>query len=340
MSKFKQLKRKFMKKVLVILLLVGLGYSDAKACTNATIDEIVVSINTFQEYSAGPQLRQVLSSLELCDENLYYAGYKVGSAFNPFQELATYEMANVVRNHAKSLPADLNQGLGLGLIHKLNLFQYNASIYMLNAILDLGKSKTQNAKQFALELLKRQNAYQEEANAQLLQAVQILQQYAKRSSGGGSSQQGSYWAFRSRTEDCGYEAGPWGQYELCPRYFASVSDSYGNRIVLTCKAPNAGVEFRVSFANSVWSQFAGKQIQALGFGTTGAIQSLGVPYVIHRDQTLLAEEVLAPEILGALRGGNNLDILVRMDSGESSLNLKFTLKGSNKAISELLQVCH
>lgn len=332
-----------MKSILWSVFLICLAGFRAEGCTNATIDEIVSSINTYKEHSVGAQLQQVVESLELCDENLYYAGFQVGRTFNTYKELATYDMSNVVMNAAKSLPADFNQGLGLAMIQGINMYKYNATVYMLKAILSLGKNAPQNAKQFALELLKQQNVYQEATNQQLLSAVQLLQKYAKQSGGGrsgGGSQQGSYWAFRSRTEDCGYEAGPWGQYELCPRYFASVSDSYGNRVVLTCKAPNAGIEFRVSFGNSMWTQLQGKQVQTLGFGTSGAIQSLGIPYIVNRDQTLLAEEVLAPEILGALRFGNGLDILVRMDSGESHLNLKFTLKGSNKAIGELLQVCH
>lgn len=331
-----------MKRILWSVLLIGLGSFRAEACTNETIDSITSKIDPYYQHKAGAALAQSLSALELCDENLFYAGARIGRKFDPYYKLATYDMASVVIKSAKSLPLDLNQGLGLALVQKVDLYYYNTAVYILKAISGLGAKAPQNAKQFALELLKRQDPYYS-SNEQLLQTVQELQKYAKQSGGGGSgggSQQGSYWAFRSRSEDCGYEAGAWGQYELCPRYFASVSDTYGNRVVLTCKAPNAGIEFRVSFGNSVWTQLLGKQVQTLGFGTSGAIQSLGVPYVVNRDQTLLAEEVLAPEILDDLRRGNSLDILVRLDAGESNLNLKFTLNGSNKAISDLLQVCH
>ncbi len=150
---------------------------------------------------------------------------------------------------------------------------------------------------------------------------------------------GSYWAFRSQNEGCDFISGPWGRYELCPRYFASVSDNQGNRIVLSCKSENAGIEFRVSLGNNLWAQLASKTIQSLGFAVNGSAQALGIPYVIARDQTLLAEEVLAPEMLDRLRSGSKLNILIRANSGEFNQQLPFTLQGSNKAITQLLQVC-
>lgn len=325
-----------MKKILLTILVSLCFYSSAWACTYETINTITENIEA--DYStAAMQLEQSLRTLNLCDENLYYAGNSIGSKFDPSYQNSTYRMSEVIIKYSTSMNSDLIRGLGIALIKGLELDYGNSSIYMLRSVLALGKAAPIHSKEFALNLLKVQDPDYANANNQLLATVEQLQQTIQNNP---EPVPGSYWSFRSQNESCDFISGPWGQYELCPRYFASVSDNRGNRIVLSCKSENAGIEFRFSVGNSLWSQIASKTIQSLGFAVNGSAQSLGIPYVIARDQTLLAEEVLAPEMLDKLRTGKNLSISLRANSGEFSQQLPFTLQGSNKAITRLLQVCH
>lgn len=323
-------------KYLFLLAIVGVFHSQAEACTPDTIRTIVGQIQTYQQRSVGNQLSAVLDNLALCDENLDLAGQLIGRSFTPYQDYATSVMSEIIQSRANQLPSELVRGLGLGIIYEIAMYQHNPTVYMLNAILALARAQPQYARLFALELLKKQTPYQVETNNQLLAAVGYLRNMTVAAPPTGGS---SIWAFRSQSESCEDVAGPWGRYELCPRYFASVSDAYGNRVVLACKSGNAGIEFRVALGSDLWRQAQSVRIQTLAFGTGSSMQSLGVPYVIARDRSLLAEEVLAPEILQQLRSASKLKIAIRANSGESQLSLNFTLAGSGKAIGSLLNVC-
>lgn len=323
-------------KYLFLLSLVVFVHPQAKACTPETIRTIVGQIRTYEDRSVGNQLTAVLDNLALCDENLDLAGRLIGQSFTPYQEYATAVMSQIIQSRANLLPSELVRGLGFGLISEIAMYQHNPTINMLNAILSLARARPEYARLFALELLKKQAPYQAETNNQLLAAVGYLREMTVATPPSGGS---SIWAFRSQSESCEDVTGPWGRYELCPRYFASVSDAYGNRVVLACKSGNAGIEFRLALGSDLWRQAQSVRIQTLAFGTGSSMQSLGVPYVISRDRALLAEEVLAPEILQQLRSASKLKIAIRANSGESQLSLNFTLAGSGKAIGALLNVC-
>lgn len=327
----------------LILLLTLVG--TAQACTSATIDAIVNPINPYETSLVGDQMATALDTLGLCDENLQYAGVRLGQKFNPYESTSTQIMSQIVVSKSPSILHEMNYGLALGMIAKLNLYELNSTVTMLNAIVSLGRSARENAKTYALELLKKQNAYEANANSYLLQAVRDLKNLAPQPVQPPPQVipvpvASPIWAFRSNNEACNGLTGPWGYYELCPRYYASVSDQFGNRIVLACKAENFGIEFRVTMSPSYWSRVANTNIETLAFGTSSTLQSLGAPYMIGPANTLMTQEPVAPEILNELRHANNLLINVRSNSGEVNTRLSFALKGSNIAIGQLLQYCH
>jgi hypothetical protein len=327
-----------MKKLsLVLVAAIGLVLPHiSEACSYDTIQSIVSPINPY-EANASSQLQMAFETLSLCDENLSYAGQLCGHSFNPYEGRSTKLMSEVVQQESSKLPPDLIEGLGLAMISELNLYEYASTVYMLRAVLSLGKAAPQHAKRFALALLKEQNAYERASNEALLQAVRTLNSYSsvKPPANGGSS----IWAFRAQNQVCEYVRGPWGRYELCPSYYASVSDKYGNRIILACNSEHYGIEFRVGLGQELWSKVSSTSIQTMTFGTESLLQSMGVPYLINEDRTLLAEEALAPELLEELRRAKELKIGVRANSGEINHELQFTLKGSNVAIQQLLQAC-
>jgi hypothetical protein len=337
-------------KKLILFLNLSIIFSTlgAHACTTATIDSMIAPIDIYYQNRVAAQLDASLDTLGLCDENLSYAGAALAVKFDPYYPNAIGAMVAVISRQASSLPHELIAGLGAGLAKRVDLYYANSTYYMTNAIETLATYAPEYAKSFALALLSKQNPYNATANSYVLSTIKRLKTIAQPMQPPPPSPgpvvptpiASPIWGFRSNNETCNGVTGPWGYYELCPRYYASVSDQFGNRIVLACKSENFGVDFRVQLSQANWSKIASTRVQTLAFGTSSTLQSLGVPYMISQASTLLAQEPVAPEILNQLRSSNSLIINVRSNSGEVNTRLNFSLKGSNAAINQLLQYCH
>ncbi len=326
-----------MKSVIMFSTFALISWSSPSfACTYETIDLIVSKINPYETASVTASTRNALNTLKLCDENLEYAGRKIGGMFNSYETTSTAYMAQIVSSEAPLMSEDMSQGLGLGMIEKLNLYELSSSQWMMSSIYDLAKSHPALAKIFALELMKKSNPYEEEAEAYLQKTVAAL---TTLSSVSPPVDGGSIWTFKSQSQTCTTYPGPWGTYYECPQYSASVSDLKGNRIVLTCQSQNAGIEMQIRMASVSVSQVNFASISGLSFGTDSLIQAMGIPYQIPQARTLIAEEVLSTELLNALRSDKNLRIGIRSQSGEKNFQMTFPLSGSNIAIQKLMQVC-
>jgi hypothetical protein len=240
----------------------------------------------------------------------------------------------IVVKRAPKLNNDLVHGLGLGLINRVDLY-YESTASILNAIVALGTSHNEYAKEFALSLLQKSDPYYENTDTQLKSAVASLRNAANAPSGDSSE----IWSFRSENKVCKTIPGQWGDYYPCPKYTASVSDQKGNRILLTCRSNEFGINFRIRPSRELWSQLANAKIEGLGFGTDKIHQWLGIPYLISEDFSLFAEEALSEELLNHLRSDKVLNITLRLNSGESNRSVRFNLSGSNKAIEKLLSYC-
>jgi hypothetical protein len=309
----------------------------AQACETTTIDSIVDNIDPHQTSQVDQATAVALNAFTLCDENLNYAGAALGHSFDSHEQGSTYRMTTVIAQNAKSISPEIKEGLVPALIDELDLHDYYSTAYILQLIEILIDKNSSLARKAALQLLSTQDPHAYSNNL-LIATVTRLQKIAVQTptpETGGSS----IWAFRSRNTPCDDVTGPWGRYQLCPKYSASVADKYGNQIVLTCSSERYGIDFRVKFASSVWSKLSDANIETLAFGTNGTNQSMGVPYVIREDRALLASEPVSDEVMGKLLGANAADIYIRANSGEKNVGLRFTLKGSGKAIKKLMQYC-
>lgn len=324
--------------VLILFVLFNFG-ATALACSMSTLNSITSPIDPYYDNRVGQQVESALSSLSLCDENSEYGARLIGLKFDPYYTFSTGYMVESILPKINNLSVESALGLGFSVINKIDLYYSQSTEWMTYLIVELAKSRPQNAKQFALALLAKQDSYYREANQFILNAVEKIQKIAFKVVQAPSYQVGSIWAFRSENETCDYYTTPWGRYSICPKYTASVSDQFGNRIILTCHSENFGIEFRLKLAGQSWANVAGENIQSLGFGSGQQVISLGVPYLVRQDKTLVAEEVLSPEMLWQLKSASKLEIKMRVNSGEKNVSLNFPLKGSNQAISRLLQYC-
>ncbi|MES2768951.1 MAG: hypothetical protein V4596_07390 [Bdellovibrionota bacterium] len=206
-----------------LFLLVMIFSPASEACTTQTINETVSTVDPYREHQVESNFDNALKNLSLCDENLFYAGKKLGKSFDPYREISTYVMSNVVIRNASTINNELAYGLGLGLINELDLYRHSSTIYMLRSIVQLAKVNTQNAKEYAIETLKKSDPYREKTNRELLKAVEILRELAKPSPTEPQAPT-SIWSFRSEERTCKTIPGPWGDYYPCPKYTASVKD--------------------------------------------------------------------------------------------------------------------
>lgn len=318
------------------ILLITLYINQSKACTMETINEIASKINPYNEDEVSTTLQSTLDVIQLCDENLFYAGTAIGQKFNPYYDTASLTMSRVISNQASAMDSEFSKGVALGIIAKVNLY-YDTTIYFLNAIISLGKTNPSSAKELAIELLKKSNSYYTTTNNQLLQAVDILKSYAPVNHKNPGSQ---IWSFKSDNKTCRELRGPWrGAYYVCPQYYASVVDRKGNRITLTCNSEEYGIDLRARPSRELWNQIQNASIDGLNFGTNNINQWLGIPYLVTEDYTLLAESTLSEELLDGLRNDKFLELIFRLNSGEKELSMLFSLAGSNQAIKKLLEHC-
>jgi hypothetical protein len=320
--------------VLVGVLAVPL-YSEA--CSIQTIDAMVDPIDPYESFSAKKNLQAVLENLQLCDENLFYAGDKVAKKFDPFYTRSSLFMSDIVRSNSSGLSEELASGLGLGLIDGIDLFYNNSTIYMLEAILQLARDHSNNAKQFAIELLKKSDPYYKAINNELLKAVRTLRELANSTSN--PQLPSSIWSFRSEERTCKDISGPWGYYYPCPRYTASIADAKGNRLILSCRSNEHGINFRIRPSRELWNKVSNSEINTISFATNTINQQMGVPYMISEDGAIYVEESISEELLDRLRADKFLNIKMRLNSGESSAVLNYKLSGSNKAITKLMSYC-
>lgn len=194
------------------------------------------------------------------------------------------------------------------------------------------------AKEFAIELLKKKSVNYPNESQAIQHAVDRLKMTLDQ---GGSVVSGSsIWAFHSKNQSCDYYNGPWGYYYPCLRYYTTVSDNLGNRLILTCKNNESGIQFRVKLGNNMNNQLYQSQIESVSFGTNKLSQSMGEVYYIGQDNSLYVTEPISDELLVHLKSDKSLKVNFRINSGEANIQLGFTLKGSNQAVSKLIQVCN
>lgn len=326
-----------MKTLFVIIVGLSCFSQVSSACTYQTIDSMISSIDPYRSDQVGISFEAAIENLSLCDENLDYAGRKLASTFDPYREESTQIMTKVILNTSAALRSEIVGGLGLGLINQIDMYRHNSTIYMLRTIIQLGTDHQEYAKQFALELLKKADPYREATNNELLKAVKTLRELAQ--SPVTPETPSSIWSFKSEDRTCKTMNGPWGEYYPCPKYTASVSDNKGNRLILTCRSNEAGINFRIRPSREFWNNIWNSTLETISFGTDKINQQMGVPYMVGDDQAIYVEEPISEELLMSLRADNVLNINMRLNSGESSAALTYRLAGSNQAISKLMSYC-
>ncbi len=310
----------------------------SEACSAERIESIANGINFYTSNVYEKIDQAIVSVTSLCDENLYDAGWVVGSKFYPYYQVNVENSSRVIIDRIALMSPEFARGLGLGLIDQLYLYYAASTKAMTAAIRALGSAYPVHAKEFALLLMEKKNEYYQESNYHIQKAIEVL---TEAYIGGGNSTSGSsIWAFHSRNQSCDSYVGPWGDYYPCLRYFTTVSDNVGNQLVLTCGQNEQGIQFRVLLSRNVLRQVAGSRINTLAFGSEKRMQSMGSVYFVRKDRALLVSEPLSEELLTRLRSDKTLFVNLRMNSGESGLSIKFKLNGSNKAISQLMNYCN
>jgi hypothetical protein len=310
----------------------------SQACTAQTLMDMTDNIKFYNNDVATQVDLTIKNITQLCDENLYLAGDQIGQKFVPYEPIRVKNAAAVLVQNLEKMPADMVRGLGLALIEKISLPYQETTATFANTVASFGLKHTYLAKEFAINLLKKKNVSYPEESQSIQYAVDRLMTVIDH--GDSSSIGSSIWAFHSSNQSCNYYSGPWGYYYPCPRFYSTVSDNLGNRLILTCKSNESGIQFRVKLGRNVANQLYQAQIESVSFGTNNLSQSMGEVYYIGQDNSLYVTEPISDELLIHLKSDKSLKVNFRINSGEANIQLGFTLKGSNQAISKLIQACH
>jgi hypothetical protein len=322
------------------LLVVGfLSLSQwASACTEETLSDMTNNIRFYND-DAPIQVDLAIQNItQLCDENLYVAGYKIGDKFPSYEPVRVRRATMVLLQRLADMPPDMVRGLGLALIENIAIYYPDTTTSFANTVVDFGTKYTYLAKEFAIELLKKKNSSYPQENQIIQNAVDRLKIMIE-NGGSGATVPSSIWAFHSKNQSCDHYSGPWGYYYPCMRYYTSVSDQLGNRLILTCKNNESGIQFRVKLGNNMNNQLYNSHIESVSFGTNNFTQAMGEAYYIGQDNSLFVTEPISEELLTRLKSDKELRVNFRINSGEVNIRLAFNLKGSSKAVSKLIQVC-
>jgi hypothetical protein len=338
MKKEKYMKLISLKKLSLVLLLgSSLITLRSMACTQERIQNITENIHFYNSDAAIQVDLAIQNITELCDENLFFAGLDIGEKFEPYHPVQVRAAANVISTRANQMPSEMIRGLGIGLIRKISIFNGDTTLILADAVAILGESQSIYAKEFALELLEKKHGSYPTESQYIQNAVDRL----KLQMGNSPSPilGSSIWAFHSQNQHCDYYSGPWGYYYPCQRYYTSVSDNFGNRLILNCGQEESGIQFRVKLGPNLRKQLYRSQIESVSFGTDKISQSMGAVYFIAQDNSIYVVEPISYELLSALRSDKRLRVNFRLNSGETNIQLDFTLKGSNRAVVQLSHAC-